>query len=359
VTTIRLTNAAENLATDERASNRAGAPLETVSDHLPAIDAGPFGIRPAEARRPIPGFDGEEGEPFDIGDLVKQVESAAEAAVRAWPGAQPAARERAAGHSEVVELQAIRQKQAAALQRARNDIVSLDETTKLLRAQQALQEKEIATAKRALQQAGEEKGVLRAELEQANTNFAGLLQKTADLNAAFVEKEREIAALRKSVAALKTELAAKAGDSDLTVAIAEAKARYYNDFNKRSARFEAQIDQLGHMLGARDEKIRKLEDENAALTVRCEALAAKTTALEAAKQDAQKQLESQTAIVTFLDSTLQAERDSTGQKIAELTADLQRERLERAAEAHDSVTVCKAIVQLLPKLARQPDPRAD
>jgi chromosome segregation ATPase len=369
VTTIRLINTADNPAPDECGAARIG----TGEPHLPAIEDGPIlmrATRPApatEARRAIPGFDSEDDLAFGNADLLRQVEDAAEAAVRPWPDIRPGRQERAdasegvtenpwrelsARRAEIAALQKIQEKQNDALRRAREEILGLDDTVKLLRAQLKQQDRETAAAGRTLQQADEQKAALRAELDQTKANFAELLQQTAELNTAFDAREKEIAAVRGTVTSLKAQLAAKAGTTDLTAAITEAKTRYYNDFEKRYARFEAETEKLAHQVGARGERIRSLEAENAALHRRCEALAAKAAGLEAGKRDAEEKLVAQTAMVTFLDSTLQAERESTGKKIAELATALQRERLERADEARESALVCKEIVQLLPRLAR-------
>ncbi len=288
MTAIRLTNAAEPWAPDDTRSERAGAPVRTDYDPLPAIDASPILMRAPEGRRAIPDFDGEDDAPLDIADLVRQAEDVAEAGVKTWPDIWPAPRRRADGpdgtvdglvreitarRDEIAGLQEVQQKQNAALRRARDEIVSLDDAVKLSRARLTQQEKETRAAKRALQESDGEKTALRAELEQTKANFAELLQKTTGLNAAFDQREKEIAAVRQSVASLKAELAAKAGETDLKAAIEDAKTRYYREFGKRFAQFQAQVENMARMIGARDEHISTLEDENATLRRRCEALA--------------------------------------------------------------------------------------
>ncbi len=365
MTLIRLINADETRPPDD--PERTGAPVRQEDAVLPAIDAGPILMRRPRGRHAIPDFDGEDDTPFGNADLIRQVEDAADAAVKAWPGSMPAPRRRAdeaagsrhdrfgegaAQRAEIAELQAIQQKQNAALRRARGDIIDLDDTVKLLRAKLTQQEKETAAAKQAAQQSDKEKAALRTELDQTMANFAELVQQSAGLNAALEQREKEIAAVRETVTSLKAELTAKAGETDLTAAIAEAKTRYYSDFNKRCAQFEVQAEKLARMIGARDERIRSLEDENLMLTARCDVLAGRAADLDAGKKDAEEKLASQSAMVTFLDATLQAERDSTGQKIAQLATDLQCERLARAADARESVAACEQIARLLPKLAR-------
>jgi chromosome segregation ATPase len=367
LTIIRLTTAAEDGAPK---LGGASAPVLTeAAAALPAIDAGPILTRAPAGRRAIPGFDGEDDEPFNIENLVRQVEDAGKAATRAWldKGAAPRRRadvpahavddpwcELAARRAEFAAAQQIQKTQAEALRRARDEIVGLDDQVKLLRAKLKQQEKETAAADKARQRAEDEKAALGAELAQGNANFVELLQQTADMKTAFEQREKEMAAVRKTVAALKAELAAKAGDTDLKAAIEDAKTRYYREFGKRFAQFEAQVQNMARMIGARDEHISTLEDENAMLSRRCEALATAVANLEAAKRNADEKLATQTATVTFLDSALQAERDLSGRKIAELTAEVQHERLARAADARESALVCKELAQLLPRLARQP-----
>lgn len=364
MTSIRPTNAAETWPTDD-----PGVPTAPANDPLEPIDASPILMRGGQSRRAIPEFGGDEGEPLDTADLVRQVEDAAGTAVRAWSDIWPAPHRRADGpdatsddsgralaarRAEIAKLQEIQQKQADALRHARGEILSLDDAAKLLRAQLKQQEKETAAAQQAAKRADDEKAALRSELEQANANFAELLNQSAELKTAFGKREKEINAVRATVASLKAELTAKAGETDLTAAIEEAKTRYYTDFNKRCAQFEGQIEQLAHMLGARDEHMRNLEAENAGLAARCEVLAGRVADLDAGKHAAEKKLESQAAMVTFLDATLQAERETTGRKIAELATQLQQERLNRAAESREAAMVCKEILQLMPRLARTP-----
>lgn len=397
MTTIRLANAAEKWAPDAPDAEWTGTPAGPANAPQPPIDASPILMRSAHSRRAIPGFDGEEGEPFDIDELVQRVEDAAAEARRSWPDIWPAPQRHAeerdgamddprralAARREIAGLQEVRQKQTAALGRARDEIVELGNTAKLLRAklaqkdeetaaaQQAEQragednavlraklaqkEKETAAAQEAEQRAGEDNAALRAELEQSNTNFAELLRQTAELRSAFEQREKEMTAMRARVAALKQELSVQAaGNADLSAAIADAKARYYKDFDKRTAAFEAETEKLARMLGAREERIRNLEDDNVQMAARCEGLARRATDFEAGKKQAEEKLEAQTAMVGFLDATLQAEREATGRKIAALTAALQRERLARAADAREAAMVCKEIGRVLPRLARQP-----
>lgn len=381
----RLIHVAEDAAPDDCPSGRTGARVRTAAARLPAIDAGPILMRNRQDRRAVPGLENDDGEadPFDFADLIRQVEDASQAAARAWPDLSPAPAARAdapagaadgprralaAERAELAELQEVKRKQAAALRQARDEILSLDDQVKLLRAKLTQQEKETAAAQQAALRADADRAGLATELEQANANFAELLQRTDQLNATVDQKDNDIALARKKAASLTQELLAKAGQADLTAAIEEAKARYYKDFDQRYAQFEAQLEKLARLVGARDERIRSLEDVNARLTARCDALAEKVNALEAAKRDveaakqaADDKLDSQMAVVRFLDTTLRAEREAAAQKIAALTADLKRERMERAANAHDSAAACREIARLLPRLGREtpakgPDP---
>ncbi|HZD89880.1 MAG TPA: hypothetical protein VE224_07260, partial [Pseudolabrys sp.] len=254
---LQPTHAAADPAPDTPADARAAGP------RLPVIDAGPIILSAAENWRAIPEFDGEDGGTARAGlaALARQIEDAAEAAARAWPGFQPAGRYagapgsgarhpgrgRATGDGELDKLRDIRARQADALRQARDQIVGLDDTVKLLRARLAQQEKDTAAAQRAAESAAAEAAALRAELDNSNANFAELRQRSADLNTAFDEREQELAVLRGSVATLKGQLATRATETDLTAAIEDAKARYYRDFTKRYAQFEAQIEKLAHL----------------------------------------------------------------------------------------------------------------
>ncbi len=297
---------------------------------------------------------------------------AAAEALRAWPDLAPGPKAPAdvkppAAHDpwralearrrEIVDLQQVRETQHAALERARDEIVGLNNTVELLRAwlAQHEKEKEAAAPQPPQTRLEAENAALRAEREQANANFVELLRQTAELRAAFEAREKEMTAMRARVAVLKQERAAKpAGGADLAAAIEEAKARYYRDFDKRTAQFDAETEKLARTLGAREERIRSLEDENAQLAARCDGLARTAADFEAASRAMRDELEAQTAKVDFLDAALQTEREGSGRRIAALTADLQRERLARAAEAHETATVRREIGKLLPRLACEP-----
>lgn len=338
----------------------ADAPARTLAPRLPAIGVDPFTLPP---------FADEPGDgPPNPAALVRRVDDAAEALrARSDLESAPKARADASPHAvedpwralearrrEIVYLQKVRETQHAALERARDEIVGLNDTVELLRAWLGQREQGTTTSQQAQARLEAENAALRVEREQANANFAELVRQTAELRTAFEEREKEMAAMRARVAALKQELARTAGCTDLSAAIEEAKTRYYRDFDKRTAQFEAETEKLARALGAREERVRTLEDENAQLTARCDGLARNAAEFEAASRAAREQLESQAAMVAFLETGLQAERESTGRKIAALTADLQRERLARAAETREAATVRREIGKLLLRLACEP-----
>ncbi len=339
----------------------AETPARTLQARLPAVDVDAFTVPPFA--------DEADGGPPELAALVRQVDNAADA-LRTWPDIEPAPKMHAdvkpraaqdpwraleARRRQIVDLQNVRETQHTALERARDEIVGLNNTVELLRTWLEQHEKNTAAAQQAQARLEAENAALRVEREQANTNFVELLRQTAELRTAFEEREKEMAAMRARIAGFKQELTAKpAGGADLTAAIEEAKARYYRDFDKRTAQFEAETEKLARALGAREERVRTLEDENVQLTARCDGLARTAADFEAANRTAQGQLESQTAKVEFLDAALQAERESSGRKIATLATDLQRERLARAAEAHEAATVRREIGKLLLRLACEP-----
>ena len=369
VNTHLLPHGSEDLAPDRRELRRNRIPIRTVNAHLPAIDLIPGRTHPAKIQRPDPGFDGEDGVPFDIGNLIKQAEDATDCSVDSSPVLSSAAqregsngesdtqdsqRELAAQRIQMVTLQRAQQSQAIALRQARNLIESLQESLSLFRSGLVQREKEAQDVKQALRRSDEEKTGLRQQLERANANCAELLQQTTDLNAACNEREKQIEAVRKDLALLKTEAVAKsASEAELVAAIEQVKAHYDSEINKRCAQFEAHINKFAKMVGAREEQIKILQDENTKLTTRCQALAADVQALNSERWNAQEKVESEIAIIKLLNATLYAEREAAGQKIAALVGALEREREQHAAEARKSASVCKEIAMLLPKLMQQ------
>ena len=73
----------------------------------------------------------------------------------------------AARRTEIANLQKVQQKQTAALERARDEIVGLDQAAKLLRASLTRKENEAAAAQRTQQRAEAETAALCAELERS------------------------------------------------------------------------------------------------------------------------------------------------------------------------------------------------
>ncbi len=354
MTAIRLTKTAGEWAPDDRGPGRSGAPARMDIVPLPAIDEMTRLTRPGRERLAAPDFKGERDEAFEIANLVREAEAARrgdkvlldiqpEPRLRADDPegkAEDPWRARASRGTEIAELKKVQHRQTAALELARETLTQ--------------KEKENELAKQALRRSENEMAALREQLDHTKANFAELLQKTTDMSEALDQRESDIATMRERIVSLKAELSAKgAGTADLAAAIEEAKTRYYRDFTRRCVEFETQTEELAHMIGARNERIRILEEETARLTARCERLTANASSLEADRRAAQEKLESQSAIATFFDATLQAERDTAQQKIAELVAELQRERVARAAAARESATVHKAIMQLLPKLTQQ------
>lgn len=244
---------------------------------------------------------------------------------------------------QIAELYNAQYQQADALQIARAVIEKLDESAKSLAEKLAQRENEVGAAKQEALRREEENNALRGELEKTRNELAQLMQKHLELSTAFNDREVTIACVQEKAASLELELDATAKDV--------AKGQRFDDDRGRDTRLECQMDALEAAIMDHDGRIGELESANAKLSERSEELAHRNFVLELAQKDALEKIKSQAGIVKSLKCALREEREAAERKMADLAADLQREREERSILDRETARIRKELEFLLPRLA--------
>jgi chromosome segregation ATPase len=175
------------------------------------------------------------------------------------------------------------------------------------------------------------------------------MQRLPGFETALNDREAAIVAARESNSKLKAELtAAKAETAKLMAAIEKANRLHGDELDQQTTQLKDQIRMLGSATAERDMQVRALEKARINLADRCDVLTKSVEALESVQKNGREKVISQS--VEVLETLLKVERETAEIKIKELTAELQRERLEHSAAERASAGIRENIVRLLPKL---------
>ena len=211
---------------------------------------------------------------------------------------------------------------------------------------------EDAAAEQQLSQSDNERRALRTQLDKALRESAELSRRLLAAEIALNNRAIAVTSARERfeqpTAAPATALEEKIR---LAAAIEDANRRHRNELAKQTEHFENRFKQIKAVVEQRDMQIKDLEQARLEIAARCDDLAKTVGALEAARHYTQEKFESQAKLVELLESLLRAEREVEKLKIAELTAELDRERLAHAATQRATEAIRKDIGLLLPKLA--------
>jgi chromosome segregation ATPase len=297
--------------------------------------------------------------------MFEETESALDAEGRRWPRLSTVSRDRVSELestitklsaelilrcTQVADLYNIRQQQANELLIACDEIDSLSKSIDALHNTMTQREIEATTTGQKLIQLDKENITLRLELERALKESAKLLQRLLEVETAFNDREITIVSTQEKNSQLKAEMTTTRAESiRLAAAIEKENQRHCNELNQQSAHFKDQIRKIEGIAAERSMQVKDLEEARAKLANRCDDLTKTVDALKSARQNARKKIESQT--VEVLETLLRIEKESAEIKITELTAELQRARLEHSAAERASAGIRENIVLLLPKLA--------
>jgi DNA repair exonuclease SbcCD ATPase subunit len=254
--------------------------------------------------------------------------------------------------AQIADLCNIRQQQATELQIACDEIERLCGSIAELEATVAQRESDTTAAMQNLLHSEKEKMALRAQLEKAQQDSAGALQRLLGAETELNDKELAIASALERIEELKEQLAIKPEEiARIAEAVEEANQRHRSELNRRSMHFEEQIKKFEGMIADRDAEIKNLQVARAKADMRSDDFTRTIASLENEQQQVREKIDSRANHVEFLETVLQVEREETERKIAELTAELERARLQHSAAERATAEMRKGIVLLLPKLA--------
>jgi chromosome segregation ATPase len=247
----------------------------------------------------------------------------------------------------------------------------------------------LAAHQRAMQ-AGQERGSVQASLEKALSELAQTTRRLSDTDKTLALTQGRLKAMETSLAEAQAERAR------LSASLDEANHKHADVMNQQNSRFEALkaratltenlLDEARQTMMARAEEIRTferrvveaatvrdvtsekisrleaalaeselrvkdLEESRSALTDQAKQLGHAVISRETAYGAAQQTAQEQSDLVELLEKQLQATRDASEMQIAQLSAQLQREQLERSMAEGALESGRKDIARLMREVA--------
>lgn len=361
--TRRSASALEKPDSTERGPGRYGRPALVTNSYLPPIEELPRKRR-SRAHDTLAAAD-PANDPFDVADLLKEIEDPVDADGRRWPTFPDRPHDPARDFeriladkeaeldkrcAQIADLSHAHKQQEEALLIAREAIESLDQSVTLLQQALTQQERETAAARQDLARCEEDRNALRAQLERTSTELAAWSQRERDASAALDDRAGLIAAARDRIASLEAELAARPAQ-DAEPPAARTAAGTQSGSDEQGARLGQRIAALEDQLAARDRQIKKLDAIIAKIGARYTRLLESNKLFESEKSQTREILKSQADSITNLAAALRTERDAGDRKIVELAGVLAQEREQHVATERESATFRREIALLLPRLA--------
>jgi hypothetical protein len=252
--------------------------------------------------------------------------------------------------TQVADLSNIREQQAKDLLTSCDEIDRLSASVDALHKKIAALENYAIVREQALSRLDKENVCFRLELEKSRKESAELLERRRSVEAAFNEREIAVVSIQERHAQIEAELiAAQAERFRIARSLEEENWRLRDELSRQSSHFEERIGMLESVAAARSERIKYLEESEAALTSQCEYVGQIAATLQSEKQQAQEEYESEA--VAVLEALLKIERETSENKIRELTDTLLQVRGEQFKAERVSAVIRENIVLLLPKLA--------
>jgi chromosome segregation ATPase len=298
--------------------------------------------------------------------------------------------ELAARGTHIAELQRHAQQQGSELELARAENRRLADRSAEADKRAVQFEGQAMAAQQNAMQAGQEHVSVQASLDKALGELAQTSRRLSDA-------DKTLALTRGRLNAAETSLAnAQAERSRLTAALDEANHKHLDEMNQQRSRFEAlqarssltermldearqtlmaraeeirtferrvldsatgqdaageKLSRLEAALAERELQVRTLEESRAALTEQTQTLSQAVTAREAAYNAAQQKIQEQSDLVELLDKQLHAARDTGRMQIEQISAQLQREQLERSMAEGALESGRKDIARLMREIA--------
>ncbi len=295
-----------------------------------------------------------------------------------------------ARRAQIADLQQHVQQQAAELQAARQDAQRAEDRAASAERRMVQIETDAATAQQKCQFAEKERGATQAALDKALGEAAQLSRKLVETEKGLAAARTRLAQLEKALAEVqaertriataldeasekqRSEMAAQIAKFDALQARAQlsdklleearqtlaARAEEVNSFDRRvseaafaRAAIESKLHQLETALAQRDERIKELDELRATLSERNEELTRLSGSRENAYNRAQEKIQGQDDLIQLLEGQIKADREASQMQIDELSAQLQRERMERTMAEGALEAGRKDIARLLRELA--------
>ena len=295
-----------------------------------------------------------------------------------------------ARRTHIAELQRHAQQQGSDLQLTRDENLRLSERIALADRRMVQIEGQAQAAQQKAMQANQERAAVQASLDKALAELAQIARRLSDT-------DKTLAATHSRLKVVETGLAeAQAERTRLSTALDEANHRHLDEMNVQTSRFEAlqarssltenlleearqtlmaradeirtferrvvesstvhdvageKLSQIEAALAERELQVTDLGAARAALDEQNRMLAHAVTARESACNDAQAKIKQQSDLMQMLEGQLKAVRDAHEMQIQQLSAQLQREQLERSMAEGALESGRKDIARLMREVA--------
>jgi crescentin len=295
-----------------------------------------------------------------------------------------------ARRTHIAELQRLVQSQGTDLQLTREENRKLGERIASADRKMVQLESAASAAQQQAMQAAQERTAVQAALDKALGDYSQTARRLG-------ETERTLATALARLKVAETGLVeAQAERTRLAAALDEANQKHIDEVNLRNTRFDAlqaravlterlleesretlmaradeirsferqalesstakdnageKLGQIETALAERDRRIRELEETQASLSDQNDSLAHAVHARESAYNRAQQKILEQEELVQLLEGQIKAARDANDLQIDQLTAELQREKLERSMAEGALESGRKDIARLLREIS--------
>jgi chromosome segregation ATPase len=251
---------------------------------------------------------------------------------------------------QVADIYNLQQQQAGDLLIACDEIDRLSKSIGTLQHTITHLENDAVTSAKKLAQLDQENINLQQQLDKSLNESGALLQRLLRAETTLNEKELAIVSAQERYAQMRAEFtAAQTGALRAATSVDEVNERHLNELNRQSSQFKGQIRKIEDMAAVQSGHVQNLEVSRAALSNRCDDLCKTLDAFESDKKNTREKFESQA--VEVLEVLLKVERESAENRISELTAELDRERIANLNTERASAEIRRNMLVLLPKLA--------
>lgn len=249
--------------------------------------------------------------------------------------------------AQVAELHAQHAQQAAELQLAKDEIARLAETIAPLHDELAQRDAAAVEQQKQLAVILRDNANLRDKLATAQDQTRELAEKLVTLKAAYDDRETVAASALAELDVANAKLANVADQAEaLAGAVKTVELHRQSESQKLAATIQEQAGKIDTLFTDQSMQFR-VRDK---LAKQCEELARTIGHLESEQRQTKTELEFQAGMSEFLETVLRVERETTDEKIKQLTEALEREQAARIATDRASAAMRQEIAALLAQL---------